>query len=259
MSPTLRILPTSLAALACAALLSPGPTAAQTLPPDGEGAVAALEASPSHGEWVKYDAGGGDMVEAWVVYPERSDAAPVVVVIHEIFGMSDWIRAVADRLAAEGFIAIAPDMLSGKGPGGGGTSSFDSQEVGRAIRDLDRGEINRQARGRRRVRPLPPGRRRSGGCGRLLLGRLHELAAGDGLGGSGRRRGLLRHVAGERVRGHAGAGPRALRRERQPGGRDHPEGRGGHGRPSTRRSSRTSSRARGTASCVSRAARTART
>jgi len=142
MSPTLRILPVSLAVMSFAA--APDPAAAQTLPPDGDGAVAALETSPRHGEWVKYDAGDGDMVEAWVVYPERSDAAPVVVVIHEIFGMSDWIRAVADRLAGEGFIAIAPDMLSGKGPGGGGTASFDSQEVGRAIRDLDRGEINRR-------------------------------------------------------------------------------------------------------------------
>ncbi len=122
------------------------PGQGQTLPPDGDGAVAALEASPRHGEWIKYDAGTGDMVEAWVAYPERSDAAPVVVVIHEIFGMSDWIRSVADRLAGEGFIAIAPDMLSGKGPDGGGTGSFDSQAVGRAIRDLDRGEIDRRLR-----------------------------------------------------------------------------------------------------------------
>ena len=138
--------PVALAAAASAALLVPHAGAAQTLPPDGDGAVAALEASPRHGEWIKYDAGGGDMVEAWVAYPERSDPAPVVVVIHEIFGMSDWIRSVADRLAGEGYIAIAPDMLSGKGPGGGGTSSFDSQAVGRAIRDLDRAEIDRRLR-----------------------------------------------------------------------------------------------------------------
>jgi carboxymethylenebutenolidase len=146
MSPTLRSAPIVPATLVLAALFPAPSVHAQTLPPDGDGAVEALEASPRHGEWVKYDAGDGDMVEAWVVYPERSDAAPVVVVIHEIFGMSDWIRAVADRLAGEGFLAIAPDMLSGKGPGGGGTSSFDSQEVGRAIRDLDRGEINRRLR-----------------------------------------------------------------------------------------------------------------
>jgi len=134
-------------ALALLVTLLAAPTASgQALPPAGDGAVAALEASPRHGEWVTFDAGGGDPVEAWIAYPERSDAAPVVVVIHEIFGMSDWIRSVADRLAGEGFIAIAPDMLSGKGPGGGGTGSFDSQSVGRAIRDLDRAEINRRLR-----------------------------------------------------------------------------------------------------------------
>jgi carboxymethylenebutenolidase len=138
----------SLGALAAALALSlpPGTASAQTMPADGDGAVTALEASPRHGEWVEYDAGDGDLVDAWVVYPERNDDAPVVVVIHEIFGMSDWIRSVADGLAAAGFIAIAPDMLSGKGPGGGGTDAFDRQTVGRAIRDLDRAEINRRLR-----------------------------------------------------------------------------------------------------------------
>jgi carboxymethylenebutenolidase len=134
----------ALAALALAA--PPAATHAQTLPADGESAVQRLETSPRHGEWVKVDAGAGDLVDAWVVYPERADAAPVVLVIHEIYGLSDWIRGVADQLAAEGYIAIAPDLLSGKGPGGGGTASFDSQAVGTAIRDLDRGEINRRLR-----------------------------------------------------------------------------------------------------------------
>jgi carboxymethylenebutenolidase len=67
-----------------------------------------------------------------------------VIVIHEIFGLTDWIRAVADQLAAEGFIAIAPDLLSGKGPGGGGTDSFAAGDVRRAISGLDRGEIARR-------------------------------------------------------------------------------------------------------------------
>ena len=145
----IRTLVSSGAAAALAALTlacAPGTARAQALPPDGESAVQRLEASPRHGEWVKVDAGGGDMVEAWVVYPERADAAPVVLVIHEIYGLSDWIRAVADQLAAEGYIAIAPDLLSGKGPGGAGTASFGSQAVGPAIRDLDRGEINRRLR-----------------------------------------------------------------------------------------------------------------
>ena len=57
-------------------------------------------------------------LRSYVVYPERKEKAPVVIVIHEIFGLSDWIRGVADQLAAEGFIAIAPDLLSGMGPNG---------------------------------------------------------------------------------------------------------------------------------------------
>jgi len=142
--PDLRV--SLVATMAAAAFFTPPSAGAQTLPPDGDHAVEALEASPRHGEWVRYEAGDGDSVEAWVAYPERSDAAPVVVVIHEIFGMSDWVRSVADRLAAEGFIAIAPDLLSGKGPGGGGTDSFDRQTVGRAIRDLDRAEVDRRLR-----------------------------------------------------------------------------------------------------------------
>jgi carboxymethylenebutenolidase len=117
---------------------------AQELPADEEGALARLDASPRHGEWVKYDGGGGDSVSAWVVYPERGDAAPVVVVIHEIYGLTDWIRAVADQLAGDGFIAIAPDLLSGKGPGGGGTDSVDRQGAVRLIRDLDRAEVSRR-------------------------------------------------------------------------------------------------------------------
>lgn len=126
---------------AAAFLLTSSATAGtqDLLPPAGSAAADRLEASPRHGEWVRYDAGDGDTVSAWVVYPERSDNAPVVVVIHEIFGMTDWIRSVADTLAAAGFIAIAPDLLSGKGPDGGGTDSL--EEPRRAIRDLDPAEV----------------------------------------------------------------------------------------------------------------------
>lgn len=84
-----------------------------TLPPDAEHSLARLNASPRHGEWVMIHTATGDSLHAWVVYPERSTKAPVVVVIHEIFGMSTWIRAVTDQLAKEGFIAIAPDLVSG--------------------------------------------------------------------------------------------------------------------------------------------------
>src|SRR6185369_1481371 len=74
---------------------------------------------------------------AFIAYPERKDKAPFVIVIHEVYGLTDWVRAVADRLAADGFIAIAPDMLSGKGPGGGGTDKFASRDdVVKAVRDL---------------------------------------------------------------------------------------------------------------------------
>jgi carboxymethylenebutenolidase len=133
----------SAAAVALSFLVSV-PAWAQTLPAGEAEAVARLNASPRHGEWVTVSAGGGDEVRAWIVYPERPDPAPVVVVIHEIFGLSDWIRGVADQLAAEGFIAIAPDLLSGKGPGGGGTESVDQQGATALIRTLDRAEVNRR-------------------------------------------------------------------------------------------------------------------
>ena len=84
-----------------------------------------LEKSPRHQEWVqiKHD---NRTVQAFVVYPESKQKAPVVIVIHEIFGLSDWARTVADKLAAEGYIAIAPDFLSGMGPNGGKSSDFAS-------------------------------------------------------------------------------------------------------------------------------------
>lgn len=84
------------------------------------------------------------MVRAWVVYPERPDAAPVVVVIHEIYALTDWIRGVADQFAAEGFIAVAPDLLSGKGPEGGGSDSVDEQGAVALIRGLDTDEVTRR-------------------------------------------------------------------------------------------------------------------
>ncbi|HUH13110.1 MAG TPA: dienelactone hydrolase family protein [Longimicrobiales bacterium] len=84
------------------------------LPPGAGDAEARLAASPRHGEWAMVPAGAADSVRAWVVYPERSDPAPVVLVVHEIYGLTTWIRAVADQLAADGFVAIAPDLLTGQ-------------------------------------------------------------------------------------------------------------------------------------------------
>ena len=72
-----------------------------------------LENSPRHGEWVEYKSGERPL-KAFVVYPERKDEAPVVIVIHEIFGLTDWVRGVCDQLAEAGVIAIAPDMLTGQ-------------------------------------------------------------------------------------------------------------------------------------------------
>jgi len=115
-----------------------------TLPADEPGALDRLNHSPRHGEWVKVDAGSGDTVKAWVVYPERRDRAPVILVISEIFALTDWLRGVADQLAAEGFIAIAPDLITGKGPNGGGTESVDRQGAVRLIMALDRGEVMRR-------------------------------------------------------------------------------------------------------------------
>ena len=99
-----------------------------SLPPAEEGAKARLNASPRHGEYADITVPGGAKVRAWVSYPERKDKAPVVIVIHEIFGLSDWIRSVADQLAADGYIAIAPDLLTGKGPNGGGTEAYATRD-----------------------------------------------------------------------------------------------------------------------------------
>ena len=115
-----------------------------TIPPSAVTAADAIKNSPRHGEWDDIELPGSDVkLHTWVVYPERSDKAPVVIVIHEIFGMSDWVRAVADQLAAEGFIAVAPDMLSGMGPHGGGTESLGDQ-VGQTIRKLTPDEENKR-------------------------------------------------------------------------------------------------------------------
>jgi carboxymethylenebutenolidase len=95
----------------------------------------ALKESSRHGEWVDIKMADGTKLNSFVVYPERPDKAGVVLVIHDIRGMSDWARAVGDQLAQDGFIAIVPDFLSGKGPDGGGTASLGSS-VGQAIRLL---------------------------------------------------------------------------------------------------------------------------
>jgi carboxymethylenebutenolidase len=99
-----------------------------------------IEKSPRHREWVtiKHD---GRSVETFVAYPEVANKAPVVLVIHEIFGMSNWAELVADEFAAAGYIAIAPDLLSGAAPGGGGTRKLAPGDVGQAIGKLPADQI----------------------------------------------------------------------------------------------------------------------
>lgn len=108
-----------------------------------------LAKSPRHPEWVKikYKPAGGKPereVSAFVVFPEVKNKATAVIVIHEIFGMSDWVQSLTDELAEAGYVAIAPDLLSGMGPNGGGTAEIQAQDstaVGKAIRDLPPDQI----------------------------------------------------------------------------------------------------------------------
>jgi carboxymethylenebutenolidase len=102
-----------------------------------------LAKSPRHREWVKVKNGARE-VNSLVVYPETKKKATTVIVIHEIFGLSDWVQQLTDELAEAGYIAIAPDLLSGKGPNGGGTSdvaTLGGNAIGTAIRDLPPDQI----------------------------------------------------------------------------------------------------------------------
>ena len=114
------------------------------LPASAANAEARLKSSPRHAEWVKiaWEPGSKDSLMAWVVYPSARTKAPVVVVVHEIFGLSTWVRGVADQVAAEGFIAIAPDFLS-RVRGGPTSEELRSDSATRIIRG-----VNAEARNR---------------------------------------------------------------------------------------------------------------
>ena len=99
-----------------------------SIPPGEEGAATRLDTSPRHGEWIDIPYTATTSLRSWIVYPERSDKAPVIIIIHEIFGLSDWIRSVADQIAADGYIAVAPDFVTGFGPGGGGSNSVSTRD-----------------------------------------------------------------------------------------------------------------------------------
>jgi len=102
-----------------------------------------LEQSPRHQEWLDIEY-GNRKVKCFIVYPERKMKAPAIIVIHEIMGLTDWVMSVADQLAENGYIAIAPDLLSGMAPGGGRTIDFtDVGKVREAISALPRTQITR--------------------------------------------------------------------------------------------------------------------
>lgn len=105
-------------------------------------AKARLEKSPRHQEWVKVKRGARE-VQCFLVFPEVKEKATAVVLIHEIMGLSDWVRSVADQLAEAGYIAIAPDLLSGMAPGGGGTAEFADQDtIRRAVSALPPDQVS---------------------------------------------------------------------------------------------------------------------
>jgi carboxymethylenebutenolidase len=112
------------------------------LPASNATAVDRLAKSPRHGEWAMVKAGPNDSVNTWVVYPERSDKAPVVLVIHDNRGITSWSRSVADQLAADGFIGIAVDLLTMRRKGNF-NSEWSRDSVQAVLNTLTADEINR--------------------------------------------------------------------------------------------------------------------
>lgn len=112
------------------------------LPPSEPQGEAVVKASPRHGEFVDIKTAGGTPIRTWVVYPERKDKAGVVILIFDIHGLGYWIRGVADQLAQEGFIAVVPDLISGKGPKGGGSdTAANDDEVVKLVRALEQPDV----------------------------------------------------------------------------------------------------------------------
>lgn len=106
-----------------------------------EWAKTRLDASPRHREYVTLKHGDRSL-QAFVVYPEVKQKVPVVILIHEIFGLSDWANEMADELAAAGYIVVAPDLLSGAGPNGGGSDSFSGMDaITKAVSGLNPDQV----------------------------------------------------------------------------------------------------------------------
>lgn len=124
--------------------LTPTGQASTALPPSNNAAAARLASSPRHGEWVKlaWTPGSSDSLMAWIVYPSTANAkTPVVVVVHEIFGLSTWVRGVADQVAADGFIAVAPDLVS-RARGGPSTQELPGDSARKLIAGVSTAERN---------------------------------------------------------------------------------------------------------------------
>lgn len=115
-----------------------------TLPAGSADVAERLARSPRHGEYVMIRTGPTDSVRAWVVYPERRTKAPVVVVVHEIYGLSTWMRGVGDQLAADGYIAIVPDLLTGMATPAPGSDTLTQAVATATIRGLRAPDIHRK-------------------------------------------------------------------------------------------------------------------
>ena len=189
------------------------------IPPDEKDAKERLNKTPRHGEFVDITVPGEGAAQVVYRLPGDQGKRPVVIVISEIYGLSDWIRSVADQLAAEGFIAIAPDLISGMGPNGGGTDAFANRDdVVKAIRSLKNEQVAADLTAVRDYAvnlPAASGKFASigfcwgGGVSFIYATREPRLS---------RRGRLLRHLAVQR-RGlpeHQGAGAGPLRRQRCP-------------------------------------------
>jgi carboxymethylenebutenolidase len=125
--------------------VAPAGQGSLALPASNNAAAARIAASPRHGEWVKlaWEPGSSDSLMAWIVYPSTTNAkTPVVVVVHEIFGLSTWVRSVADQVAADGFIAIAPDLVS-RVRGGASTTELSGDSARKLITGVNTTERNR--------------------------------------------------------------------------------------------------------------------
>ena len=92
------------------------------------GPLERLQTSPRHQEWAEIESPGGRKVKTWIVYPQVDHPATVVILIHENRGLTDWVRSLADEAAEAGFVAVAPDLLSGAAPDGGGTAELGSED-----------------------------------------------------------------------------------------------------------------------------------